>query len=265
MLNEQKKKYIKELRAYADKMVEEKIGNPMEIYRIVLDGASAINESDCLKVLDDTGKAYFYRLSEIKIGKERIVLKHELKALASEMLEAEKSFKDDILRTLEEADAAFDACLYSEDLMGVRFAYADKISRCNSYDQFRIYEKMISDFLSTADLHPATKVDLMDRARNSLLNCESEAECKDVLDGVKIDVEYFSTSIDVLKNDSKNRLLEKAKEYMNIDNLGALYIALSEAFVKIDECRELYQIELLEQDIILLIGEYNVKDPSIKR
>ena len=105
----------------------------------------------------------------------------------------------------------------------------------------------------------------MSRARNSLGECKTIQEMDAIMVRVNSEVEYLSTPIDELKYRSKNRLLEKAKEYMNTDNLGAIYIALSEAFAKIDECRELYEIELLEQDIMLLLGEYNVEGPSISK
>ena len=265
MLNKQKKKCIRELRAFADELVGDQVGEPMEIYKLVLDGATAINECEGITGVAATYKEYMYRLSQIRIGPARDARKYQLNAYANELLKTGNAIEDDIIRALEEADAAFDACTSIEDLEALYMQYLDRISRCNLYDQIRIYMDMLGVAVSSADIPSIDKEELMSRARNSLAGCKTREEMDAIMIRVNSEVEYLSTPIDELKYRSKNRLLEKAKEYMNTDNLGALYIALSEAFAKIDECRELYQIELLEQDIMLLLGEYNVDGPLISR
>jgi len=264
-LEDQKKKKTRELREYADSLDNYEGINMLEVYRVVLDGATKIASCKDVNSVEDAFIEHYAKISAFKVANSKDKYVEALKKEADRLLAEENVDADTLCAILAAGSIAIQECEEENKLITLYIECSTNMERTKISYQIREHISMVKNFVNEAGLDAVISQELINDAIDRIMSCTTVEAMARVVETTKERCKYMKLSLQEMKEYTKNRLLDLSKDAMTIDNYKALMVALEGSFDVIDKAKDRYEIELFEQDMILLIHEYRDVMPEKKK
>lgn len=264
MLEDKIKGRIKDLKVFADELVENKVAG-IDAYKIVLDGATKLSSCRDINEVESIYYTYIAELGAIKTNKRKSDLKSKLQEHAQNLIEAGGVLEESVLEELSRAQREIELCEVEIELNKIYFSSISSMDSLKLDKHMNSYILRIEKMLYDANLDDVMFAEIMESSYELLSKCVSVEEMEAIYLNAEQRVKYINMPIDELKIFTKERLLEQAKQYINLENYEVILVMIKETFAQIENCNDRYKIELLEQEVLMMIGEYSIRTPNIKR